>query len=291
MVTVMEQTWQEQLPLSGIREVTAVSGGDVNLAYCVQTDQQNYFLLVQPAETADFYAGEIAGLKALAAADIKAPRVLANGQINGDAFLLLDYLQQGPNGSQADLGRLVAKMHHYYSPTGKYGFSESYRGASMTFANTWTDSWAALFIDQRMDQLKDALVKKQLWQEAELERYTQVRASMAAELARHQSEPSLLHGDLWGGNHMFLRDGQPALIDPAAFYGDREFDLGCSLVFNAFDEEFYAAYQEAYPLAEGYQKRLKYYALYLLMIHLEKFGGIYAGEVDRLVTAILEEAN
>lgn len=287
----MEQTWQQQLPLSGIREITAVSGGDVNLAYCVQTDQQNYFLLVQPAETADFYAGEIAGLKALAMADIKAPRVLANGQINGDAFLLLDYLQQGPNGSQADLGRLVAKMHHYFSPTGKYGFSEPYRGASMTFANSWTDSWSALFIDQRMDQLKEALVKKQLWQEPELEKYAKVRAIMVTELAHHHSEPSLLHGDLWGGNHMFLRDGQPALIDPAAFYGDREFDLGCSLVFNAYDEEFYAAYQEAYPLAQGYQKRLKFYALYLLMIHLEKFGGIYAGEVDRLLTAILQDEN
>ena len=47
---------------------------------------------------------------------------------------------------------------------------------------------------------------------------------MINELENHNSKPSLLHGDLWGGNYMFLKDGRPALFDPAPLYGDREFD-------------------------------------------------------------------
>lgn len=286
----MDKTWIEQLPLSGISQIQPMAGGDVNLAYRVDTSEGPYFLLVQKDQTADFYTGEIAGLKALSAADVEAPRVISNGQIDGDAYLLLNYLKQGNRGSQAQLGRLVAKMHHYYSPNNKYGFSEPYQGASMTFENKWTKTWSELFVDQRLDQLRDALVDKHLWSNSSLTEYEQVRAIIVDALAHHNSKPSLLHGDFWGGNHMFLEDGRPALIDPSAFYGDREFDIGCSLVFGAYDQEFYSAYQEAYPLAEGYQKRLNFYSLYLLMVHLDKFGGMYATAVDNTMKRIIADA-
>jgi fructosamine-3-kinase len=51
---------------------------------------------------------------------------------------------------------------------------------------------------------------------------------------------------------MFLTDGSPALIDPAAVYGDRELDLGVTTVFGGFNSEFYRAYAAAYPFDEGY---------------------------------------
>ena len=284
----MDKEWVAQLPLHGIRQVHSLAGGDVNLAFRVETGRGDYFLLVQRSRKADFYAGEIAGLKALADAGVEAPRVIANGEINGDAYLLLNYLQQG-QGQQSDLAKLVAKMHRYYSPNHKFGFSQPYQGSSMTFANSWTDTWKELFVDQRMDQLRDALARESLWSGDDLNRYDQLRAVIVKALSQHKSEPSLLHGDFWGGNHMFLEDGRPALIDPSAFYGDREFDIGCSLVFGAYDDEFYSAYQEAYPLDPGYQKRLKFYSLYLLMIHLEKFGGMYKTAVDNTMSQIIDD--
>lgn len=284
----MDQKWIAQLPLSDIKQVRSVAGGDVNSAYKVETVKGPYFLLVQQGRQADFYAGEIAGLKALAAANVKAPRVIANGQIDGDAYLLLNFLKQGHRGDQAQLGQLIAKMHCYYSPNHKFGFSKPYQGSSMTFENKWTDTWSELFVDQRMDQLRDALVDKHLWSEKDLKKYAQVRSIIVDSLAQHHSDPSLLHGDFWGGNHMFLEDGTPALIDPSAFYGDREFDIGCSLVFGAYDQEFYAAYQKAYPLDDGYQLRLNFYSLYLLMIHLEKFGGMYASGVNNTMERIID---
>lgn len=284
----MDQKWIAQLPLSDIKQVLPVAGGDVNSAYQVETAKRPYFLLVQPGRQADFYEGEIAGLRALAAADVEAPRVISNGQIDGDAYLLLNFLKQGHRGDQAQLGQLIAKMHRYYSPNHKFGFSKPYQGASMTFENKWTDTWSELFVDQRMDQLRDALVDQHLWSEKDLKKYSQVRSIIVDSLAQHHSDPSLLHGDFWGGNHMFLEDGTPALIDPSAFYGDREFDIGCSLVFGAYDQRFYSAYQKAYPLEDGYQLRLNFYSLYLLMIHLEKFGGMYASGVNNTMERIID---
>ena len=61
---MLTSSWIKQLPLTAITQVTPVGGGDVNQAYRIDTATKPYFLLVQPGYPADFYAGEIAGLKA-----------------------------------------------------------------------------------------------------------------------------------------------------------------------------------------------------------------------------------
>ena len=86
---MLTAAWTKQLPLQHITAITPVGGGDVNQAYRVDTAEKPYFLLVQPGYPANFYAGEIAGLKSFEQADILAPRVIANGTIEGDGYLLL----------------------------------------------------------------------------------------------------------------------------------------------------------------------------------------------------------
>ena len=103
-----EKDWQEQLPLNHIRDIKTVSGGDVNEAFKVTTEDDVYFLLVQRNRDKSFYV-EI-GLNAFEEAGVT-PHVIDSGEINGDAFLILSYLDEGTTGSQRELGQLVAKMH------------------------------------------------------------------------------------------------------------------------------------------------------------------------------------
>ena len=283
---MVNENWKKSLPISGIQEIKPVTGGDVNKAYQVLTAQDTYFLLVQPDHDKEFYAGEIAGLKMFQQADILSPEVLDSGEIDGDAYLLWEFIDQGV-GSQADLGRLVAKLHHYHNPNGQFGFSES-SSATLRYDNSWTSSWSELFVQRRLDRIAKAIMANNLWNQREQEQYNKVRQKILLVLSQHDSKPSLVHGDLWGGNHLFTKSGQPVLIDPDAFFGDREFDLGVSLVFNAFDNDFYQAYQKEYPLEDGYELRLNFYKLYLLMVHLYKFGGIYAHGVNQTMRTILE---
>lgn len=105
----MKKDWQEQLPLNHIRDIKTVSGGDVNEAFKVTTEDDVYFLLVQRNRDKSFYAAEIAGLNAFEEAGVTAPHVIDSGEINGDAFLILSYLDEGTTGSQRELGQLVAK--------------------------------------------------------------------------------------------------------------------------------------------------------------------------------------
>ncbi|WP_407893772.1 fructosamine kinase family protein [Lacticaseibacillus sp. N501-2] len=281
----MNPQWLKKLPLPEITAINPISGGDVNAAYHLQTRQQDYFLLVQAGQPASFYAGEVAGLQAFEQADITAPHVIAHGQIYGDAYLVLDYLPQG-SGSQVDLGRLVAKLHHVASPSGRFGFSQPYAGTSVSFANAWSDSWIQSFVNQRLDVLDASLLTKQLWASGQREQFLAARKHIIASLHQHLSQPVLLHGDLWSGNFMFLENGQPALIDPAAWFGDREFDLAITTVFGGFTPDFYRGYLSEFPLTDGFDYRQHFYRLYYLMVHLDKFGATYQRAVSIELQAI-----
>lgn len=283
----MKTQWQSQLPLDNIRSIVPVSGGDVNEAYRVETSQSPYFLLVQRQRSKDFFAAEVAGLNLFEKSGITAPIVIDSGEIDGDAYLLLSFLNEGTQGSQAELGALVAKMHQQQQPDGKFGFDLPYEGGDVSFNNNWSDSWMTIFVERRLDHLKDRLVDQGLWIENDVQTYHKVREKIVSSLRNHTSKPSLLHGDLWGGNYMFLENGQPALFDPAPLYGDREFDLGITTVFGGFTQAFYDAYNKHYPLSKGANQRLEFYRLYLLMVHLLKFGSMYAGSVDRSMENIL----
>ena len=85
---------------------------------------------------------------------------------------------------------------------------------------------------------------------------------------------------------MFDSKGNPVIIDPATFYGDREFDIGVTQVFAGFEPEFYQGYQDEYPFDKGYEDRLPFYQLYYLMLHLGKFGMTYQGSVMQLLRMV-----
>ncbi|GAA3620176.1 fructosamine kinase family protein [Marihabitans asiaticum] len=87
--------------------------------------------------------------------------------------------------------------------------------------------------------------------------------------------PSRIHGDLWTGNVLWTRSGG-VLIDPAAHGGHRETDLAMLLLFRGpHVARIVAAYDEAAPLADGWQERVPLHQLHPVMMHAVLFGGHY----------------
>ena len=114
----MDKQWIDQLPISSIKQIKAVSGGDVNQAYQVETLEKKYFLLVQPNTSKEFFVTEAAGLEDLQKAGITVPEVYHVDEINGDAYLLISFLEEGPRGNYRDLAKMIAKMHQATSENG-----------------------------------------------------------------------------------------------------------------------------------------------------------------------------
>lgn len=221
------------------------------------------FLKQAAPERADAFAAEAEGLEALRP-HIRVPRVLDYGVRSGRAFIELEHLVLAIGGDYAALGRLLAALHRQTGP--RFGWErDNYIGLSPQ-QNAWCDDWAQFWRERRMlPQLNRAGLRVDL-------------EKLDGLLESHRPAPSLLHGDLWSGNAGFTHEG-PVVFDPAVYYGDRETDVAMTELFGGFPREFYQAYDEAWPLDAGYEKRKHLYNLYHLLNHLNLFGGGYLAQV------------
>ena len=195
---------------------------------------------------------------------VRVPRILEHGA----DFIVLEQLDLKRSGDWAAMGRMLAKLHRQHGE--RFGWHrDNFIGRSPQM-NGWRDDWPTFFRECRIEpQLEMARKNGFAINLHGVERM----------LENHHPKPSLLHGDLWAGNAGFIEDG-PVLFDPAVYYGDREADLAMTELFGGFPAEFYAAYNEAYPLDAGYEKRKHLYNLYHLLNHLNIFGGGYLGQVE-----------
>jgi fructosamine-3-kinase len=103
----------------------------------------------------------------------------------------------------------------------------------------------------------------------------------------HEPQPSLLHGDLWGGNFGVDASGTPIIFDPAVYYGDREADLAMTRLFGGFSASFYSAYEAAWPLPSGARERTTLYNLYHVLNHLNLFGSAYQAQAESMLAQLL----
>jgi fructosamine-3-kinase len=92
-----------------------------------------------------------------------------------------------------------------------------------------------------------------------------------------EDKPSLIHGDLWGGNYINSSEGC-YLIDPAVYFGSREADIAMTELFGGFSNDFYKGYNDVFPLDRGYRERKDIYNLYHVLNHLNLFGLSYKNQ-------------
>jgi protein-ribulosamine 3-kinase len=216
---------------------------------------------------APMYAAEVEGLQALRAAGIAAPEPFDHGIRGGKAFIEMEHLDLGGRADWPSMGRMLAALHR--NTSNRFGWeSDNWIGLSPQ-RNGWSDDWTQFWIERRL--------APQL-QRAEQNGFRFDDLDWARILKHHQPERSLLHGDLWSGNAGFTAAG-PVIFDPAVYYGDREADLAMTELFGGFPSEFYASYNEAFPLPDGYAVRKNLYNLYHLLNHLNLFGAGYLGQV------------
>ena len=159
-----------------------------------------------------------------------------------------------------------------------YGFPiDNYIGSTPQI-NTPKDSWVDFFRECRLHpQVRMA------YDAGYLERSAMRQADSIMErletLLPEPDHPSLLHGDLWGGNYMTGPDGKAWLIDPATYVGHREADLAMTELFGGFAPAFYSAYRSIAHVDAGYDERRDLYNLYHLLNHVNLFGYSYVGSV------------
>ena len=144
-----------------------------------------------------------------------------------------------------------------------------------------TDTWGAFFAEQRIRHLLRLGRSAGLWAD-ETPTFERVAARLESGEFDDGRPPARIHGDLWAGNILWTRQGA-VLIDPAAHGGHAETDLAMLLLFTApHIARIIAAYDEAAPLADGWQERVGLHQLCPVMVHALVFGGEYVGQAARM---------
>jgi fructosamine-3-kinase len=321
-MSAVESIAAEALRLAGdatqLRGWEPVNGGMISQAARIASERGEYLLKWGGRGLARFFEVEARGLALLAAAGtVRVPAVLAwrdpepttdedlsetvvgrRSSVVDVGFILLEWLSTPPRADRQAafeiLGRQLAALHRATAlrqaerDPPAYGLDHDNYIGIMPQLNGWMASWAAFFRERRL-RVQGELARRKGYLFGERERrLEQLLERLDTWLGGHVPPPALLHGDLWAGNVLVGLSDAPALIDPAVSYGDREAELAYTALFGGFPDGFYRAYEEVWPLSDGWQERRALYNLYHLLNHLNHFGERYGDAVDATLQRYVE---
>ena len=282
------KTWASRQLAEQITRVQAISGGCICHCFRLTTEHgASLFLKYLPEPPDRLFYAEADGLRALAnASSLHIPEVISVST----NYLLMEDVQSGALGADIyqtenraefwqKLVQGLAGMHN--KPMARFGFvSDNYCGTSEQRNPPCLDGHY-FFVEYRLYHQMKKAQDRGLINSDHIQQLESI-CSRLSELIPEQ-QPSLLHGDLWSGNILANLKGEPALIDPAAYWGWAEADIAMTMLFGGFKQTFYQSYLEHKPLESGWQQRMDLYNLYHLLNHLNLFGKSYLPAIERIL--------
>ncbi|HEU4976442.1 MAG TPA: fructosamine kinase family protein [Baekduia sp.] len=264
-----------------VAELVPVAGGDLNDAFrATLAGGRRVFVKTAADAAPGAYADEAAGLRWLAEPEaLPVPAVVAVD----DAFLALAWVDGGDALDEAALGRGLALLHRAGAPAPGAlppGVAAPFRIGPVAFPGEPAASWPAFYAANRLLPLARRAADAGALDAAGV-RAVEAVAARIEELAGPAEPVARLHGDLWSGNVHRGADGQPWLVDPAAYGGHREVDLAMLQLFGGPGQRCWAAYDEVWPRADGHEERVALWQLLPLLVHAVLFGGSYGAAARR----------
>ncbi len=268
---------------------TSVSGGDINRARRIELSSGDcIFVKSNQNKKIEFYEDEVNGLCSIASTGtIRTPKTFAIGKDDScGIFLIMEFVKSVPRqeGFWEMFARELAAMHR--ASTGKYvegrtyGFLKNNYIGSRQQMNEPNDSWIDFF---RSCRLQPRFLDAKEYFDIKTKKQISYFLDHLDKWLIEPAYPSLLHGDLWGGNFIVGNDGKAWLIDPAVYVGHAEADIAMTELFGGFSELFYSEYMKSGGVDAGYEDRRDIYNLYHLLNHLISFGRSYYGSVCRIL--------
>ena len=262
-------------------------GSSLNATWELRCDGGRYFIKTNDAAHLAMFEAEAEGLRELGKAQVlRIPKPLATGSAAHSAYLVLEHVEIAGKNCGVALGTALAQLHAIKASD--FGWHRDNTIGTTPQRSTRDADWIVFWREQRLvPQL--ALAVRNGYRR-DLEHYgMRLAERLPGFFASYTPVPSLLHGDLWGGNWGCLDSGEPVIFDPAFYYGDREADLAMTELFGGFTPRFHAAYQAAWPLDAGYGVRKDLYNLYHILNHLNLFGAGYLSQAQSMLGRLLAE--
>lgn len=258
-----------------------VGGGIISSAMEFDTSEGKFFVKFNPVNRfPGMFESEKKGLELLASAHtqlIIPEPILCDTDSGGTSFLLMEFLESDipEQNFWRNFGYRLALLHRNTSK--QYGLKFNNYIGSLRQSNSFHSTWTEFFIEERL-QIQFDLAVRNKFLNSDLQGELDVFFKKLPDLVPNE-RPSLIHGDLWAGNYMSGPGGRAAIFDPACYFGHRESDIAMTMLFGGFPNDFYANYNEAFPMEPGWRQRTDIFNLYPLLVHVNLFGHSYSSKV------------
>ena len=202
-----------------------------------------------------------------------------------DELLLLEYIESGDaldGRAERNAAELLAALHNISAR--QFGLERDTVIGGLPQPNPQSPSWIPFFRDHRLLYMARAAREDGKAGAALLARIEKL-AGRLDEYLLEPERPSLIHGDMWGGNVLCRNGAVAGFVDPAIYYADAEIELAFSTLFSTFGDAFFSRYRELRGIRPGFfETRVPLYNLYPLLVHVRLFGGGYVAQVERTLT-------
>ena len=264
-----------------VEQVDLLSMGQIGGIYRVEIQAEQYIL--KESKDSDTLLIEAKMLQDLKEAHLRVPEVLVSTQ----EYLLMEYIEstkQAVCANEIAAAEQLSALHKQTNESRMYGYYYDTPIASFMQHNEQTQYNWTLFLGQMriMPMAKICYDKGEISKQT-LESLEGLCRDLYKRIDMSLITPSLLHGDVWGGNVLFDKQGA-CFIDPAIYYGDKEMELAFILLFDTFGETFFNAYEEVHPLNEDfYETKVPLYQIYPLLVHIALYGSTYVGQLEQIL--------
>lgn len=273
LLAQLSQTLDEE-----IQTIDFFCAGQIGDIYKVSTFDTSYLLKTsQPSKQLVIEADM---LKDINKYDIAVPEIYDVSE----SYLLMEFIEESREAKysqEIEAAKLLSKLHSVTNDSRMYGYYYDTTIGPFDQKNEQTQYNWTLFLGQmRIMPMAKICYDKGLISIQTVERLEGLCRDMYKRIDISLITPSLLHGDMWGGNILFNITGA-AVIDPAIYFGDKEMELAFIKLFDTFGERFFEAYAEAHPLSDDfYETKVPLYQIYPLLVHVALYGGSYVSELE-----------
>ena len=269
----------------------SVSGGDINRAFLIETEDQKLFVKSNSrSEGAEMLKTERQAIDYLNKLNPQfAPKPIAFIEEEGTYYLVMEHIETGRNRmsakAQNDLAEVVYELHQHKSE--HFGWStDNYIGALPQYNNTAKEelNWPEFYWKYRIKPQLEMAIKGNYLENSILNIESSLIETVDS-FYEDAQEPTLTHGDLWSGNYLIDKNGKARLIDPAICYSHPDMDLGMSQQFGGFNQSFYDRYYELTgPPATPLQEKVGMFQLYFVLVHVNLFGSGYLSQTNSILS-------
>lgn len=261
-----------------IASISPLSAANTAQIYRVVTESKTPFVAKVAEKGMDVEAWMLAYLKEKT--NLPVPSVF----YSNDHVIIMQFISAHHSlnaAGEKNAAEALAALHAIHADS--YGFERDTLISSLLQPNKQSKSWVEFFSQQRLlymagEALKEGKVDKDFMKKLEK------LISKLDTYIKAPAKPSLIHGDVWGGNILAGNGAVAAFLDPAIYFADPEIELAFIRLLNTFGDIFFHRYNEINPIQPGFfEERADIYSLYPLLVHTRLFGISYARKALRIL--------